>query len=100
MNEKRYQKSLEFQRNIISRQSDKIESLKSEIENLKLKCEEKDNEIQSVSFLRNELIKNVEDIKKHKKEYEDLIKELRKMKDIMNNEVYNGKWSLVKFFIK
>lgn len=100
MNEKRYKKSLEFQRNIISRQSDKIESLKSEIENLKLKCEEKDNEIQSVSFLRSELIKNVEDVKKHKKEYEDLIKELRKMKDIMNNEVYNGKWSLVKFFIR
>lgn len=100
MNEKRYQKNLEFQKNIISRQSDKIESLKSEIEDLKLKCEEKDELIKSVDFLRSELIKDTDEIKKHKKEYEKLINELRKMKDVLNKEVYNGKWNLVKFFIK
>ena len=100
MNEKKYKKRLEFQQKMISRQSEQIESLKSEIENLKLKYKEKDETINSVSNLRNELTENINEVKKHKEEYKSLIEELKKMKEIINQEVYRGRWRLVKFLIK
>lgn len=100
MNEKRYKKRLEFQSKIISKQSQEIENLKSQIETLKLKCEEKDEIIMSVEPLRKEL---TESIKKHKElriEYENLVKELRIMKKVVNETVYKGRWRLIKFLIK
>ena len=100
MNEKRYEKRLEFQRKMISKQSEQIESLKKQIEKLKLESIEKDSIINSVDYLRDELNKNVSDIKKYKREYSELIDELKKMKKILNTEVYNGRWKLVKFLIK
>lgn len=100
MNEKRYEKRLEFQEKIISRQSKQIESMKLEIENLKIECQKKDEIIKSVDFLKSELSENVIEIKKYKEQYKKLIKELRNMKTILNQEVYRGKWGLIKFLIK
>lgn len=100
MNEKNYKKRLDSQKRLISKQVEEIGSLKLEIEKLKLIIEEKDEMIKSVGSLREELIKNNDDIKKYKKEYKALIDELRKMKEVMNKTVYKGKWLLVKFLIK
>jgi chromosome segregation ATPase len=102
MNEKkkRYQKKLDFQQKMIARQSDKIESLTSQIEALKLECERKDEIINSVTPLKEELTKNVNEIKKYKKEYRTLIEEARKMKNIINQEVYKNRWWLIKLLIK
>ena len=97
MNDK---KKIEFQRKMIARQSEQIESLKSEIEKLKLVLEEKDRVIHSVDFLRNELAQNVAEVKNKKKEYFELVEDLRKMKKIIDQEVYGNKWKLVKFLIK
>lgn len=95
-----YKKKYEFQKKISSRQAEQIESLKSQIEKLKIECEEKDKIIKSVDSLRNELAEDVEEYKKLKNEYEDLVNELRKMKTIMNQTVFKGRWKLVKFLIK
>lgn len=100
MNERTYKKRLDFQKNLITRQSGEIESLKKEIENLKLKLVEKDKIINSVSSLKEELSQNVEEVKKYKNEYRTLIEELRKMKEIINQEVYKNRWWLVKLIIK
>ena len=100
MNEKNYKKRLDFQQKIISRQSEQIESLRLEIDKLKLKIEEKDKIINSVDSLRSELIQNVNESKKYKKEYKKLIEELKNMKKILNKTVYKGRWRLVKFLIK
>lgn len=100
MNEKNYKKRLDFQQKIISRQSEEIEDLKLKNEELKMKLAEKDELINSVSSLREELTNNVSDIKRYKKEYKELINELRKMKKIMNQEIYKNRWWLVKFLIK
>ena len=95
-----YKKKLEFKNKIISRQSDMIESLKLENEKLKQEILEKDEMLNSVSYLREELNKNVEEARKYKKEYKQFIEELKMMKSIMNQEVYKGRWRLVKFLIK
>lgn len=97
MNEK---KRLEFQQNMISRQSKQIESLKLQIENLELELQEKNELINSIEPLRNELAQSVSNSKKYEKEYKELISEIRKMKEIMNQTVYKGRWWLVKLIIK
>ena len=100
MNEKTYKKRLDFQQKMISRQSEQIELLKSQVEKLKLELKEKDKIIDSVTPLKNELISNIEDAKKYKKESKNLIQELRKMKDIVNQEVYGGRWKLIKYLMR
>lgn len=100
MNEKKIKKKIELQNKIILRQSEQIDDLKLQNEALKLECAKKDELIASVSFLKDELSKNVEDAKKYKEEYRALIEELRKMKEIIDREVYKGKWWLIKLLIK
>lgn len=90
----------ELQKNIIDRQSKQINVLKEKIEDLEEQLQRKDEIINSVAHLKEELSQNLEEVKKHRKEYGNLVKELRMMKEILNQEVYKGKWKLVKFLIK
>lgn len=100
MNEKKYEKKFEFQQKMISRQSEQIEELKLQNAKLKLELEKKDEIINSVASLKDELIQNAEEVKKYKEDYKSLIDELRKMREILNQDVYKGRWKLVKFLIK
>lgn len=97
MNEK---KRIKFQNELISRQLEQVESLKSQISKLELELQKKDDIINSVANLKDELIKDISEVKKYKDEYKKLIGELRKMKEILNQTAYKGKWRLVKFLIK
>ena len=100
MNENKYKKKFEFQNKMISRQSEQIESLKSQIETLKLKCEEKDEIIMSVEPLRKELTESIEKHRELRNEYENLVKELRAMKKVVNETVFKGRYRLIKFLMK
>lgn len=102
MNEKKKktQKRLKFQEKMIARQSEKIESLTSQIEALKLECKRKDEVINSVAPLKEELTNNINEIKEYKREYGELVGDLRKMKTVMNQTVFKGRWRLIKFLMK
>lgn len=100
MNDKKYKKRLDFQNNMISRQSEQIEELESEIRKLKLELEEKNRVINSVDSLRLELMNDIKNIKEYKEQYKNLIEELRTMKTVFNQTVFKGRWRLVKFLIK
>ena len=100
MNEKIYKKRLDFQQRMISRQSEQIGMQKSTIERLENELKEKDKIINSVAPLRKELTENVKEQKRLKKEYKKLIQELKKMKSIVDQEVYRGRWWLIKFLLK
>ena len=100
MSEKNYRKKLEFQKKTIARQLEQIDSLRLQVEELKLECEKKNEIINSVAHLKDELTKSVSDVKKYKEQYKALIEELRKMKEIMNQEVFKGRWKLIRFLIK
>lgn len=97
-----YQRDYEFQKKLNARQSEEIESLKAQIDELISLCEEKDKIIYSVDDLRKELTDNIEEIKKEKKEYSSLVNELREMKKVMIEEFFKSKWKwkLIKFLIK
>ena len=95
-----YKRDYEFQKKLNTKQAEEIESLKTQIDALISLCEEKDKIIYSVDDLRKELTENIEEIKKEKKEYNSLVNELKLMKKVMNQEVFKGRWKLVKFLIK
>lgn len=97
-----YKKRYEFQKKINLRQSEEIEYLKAQIDGLVSLCEEKDETIHSVDYLRVELNENINEIKKYKKQYQVLIKELKEIRKVTNQAIFgNGwKWKLVRFLIK
>lgn len=100
MNEKTYKKRLDFQQKMISRQLEQIEDLKVEVEKLKQKLKEKDEIIVSVEPMRIELTESIKEHRRLKNEFQNLISELKKMKEIMNVTVYKGRWRIIKFLIK
>ena len=104
MNEKKkknkYEKRLAFQQKMITRQSEQIEKLKFEIEKLNNKLIEKDEIINAIEPMRKEMANNLKEQKRLKEEYKSLIGELKKMKKIINQTVYKGRWWLVKHLIK
>lgn len=100
MNEKQYKKRIEFQEKMITRQSEQIVTLKSQIEELENKCKEKDEIINSVSSLRSELTENVNKVKEYKEEYEKLIQDLKTMKKVIDQDVYKGRYWLIKPLLK
>ena len=100
MNEKNDKKRLKFQQKMISQKSEEIESLNAEIVKLKLQIEEKDNVINSIEPMRKELAKNIAEVKQCKNKYKSLIEELKKMRDIVNQEVYKNRWKIIKFLMK
>lgn len=99
-NKNKYEKRLAFQQKMITRQSKQIDDLKLQIEKLKNELKEKDEIINSVTPLRNELTENVNATKKYKEQYKSLIQELKDMKKILNKEVYKNRWWLVKWLLK
>ena len=100
MNEKNYKKRLDFQQKMISRQSEQLEDLKLQVEKLEQKLKEKDGIINYVQPMRIEMTENIKEYRKLKNEYRRIIDELKKMKEIMNQEVYRGKWRLVRWLIR
>lgn len=100
MNEKNYKKRLDFQGQIISRQSQQIDALKLKVEKLEGKIKEQNAVISSVEPMRKEMTENIKEYRNLKNQYKTLVQELKQMKEIMNVTVYKGKWRLVKWLIK
>jgi chromosome segregation ATPase len=93
MNEKSYKKRLDFQQKLISKQSQRIKDLESELE-------EKNKIIDSISDLRNELKQNVAESKKYKDKYKKLVDDLRLQRDTFDKEVFNNRWWLIRLLVR
>ena len=100
MNEKKYEKRLNFQSQLIERQSKQIDDLKKKNEKLENECRKKDEIINSVDSLREALTKEISEVKKRKEEFNRLISELKDMKKIVNQEVYRGRWKIIRWIMK
>lgn len=99
MNTKKNRKS-NMKSRIIKRQIDEIDSLKKKIADLEIDCKEKDEIIKSIDTLRIDFKETIDDIKRKGEAYDKLIDELTEMKKVMNEEVFKGRWSLVRLLIK
>lgn len=100
MNEKKYEKRLEMQNKLITRQSEQIKDLEQQVRDLQLEIEEKNKIIFSIEPMREEMAKHIAEVKKCKVEFESLTNEVRKMKDVLNETVYKGRWNVVKLLIR
>ena len=99
MNTKKNRKS-NMKSRIIKRQIDEIDSLKKKIADLEIDCKDKDEIIKSIDTLRIDFKETIDDIKRKGEAYDKLIDELTEMKKVMNEEVFKGRWNLVRLLIK
>lgn len=100
MNKNFKNKTSDIKSQIIDRQINEIEHLKKQISQLEIDCEAKNNLINSVDSLRNDLAKIIDEIKRKKQEYDKLIAELYEMKSVMNQTVFKGKWKLIRLLLQ
>ena len=95
----------------IARQAKEIESLKTKISKLESICNEKDaiiaaKENESAEFtasiesLRSELKANVGELKQKSEEYDENLAEIKRMKKVFNEELFKGRWNLVRLLVK
>lgn len=99
VSKKRNRKS-NVQSRIIERQTNEIEDLKNKVSKLEIDCKDKDEIINSIDSLRVEMNDVVESMKSKVEVYDKLIGELTEMKKIMNKEVFNGRWNLVRLLLR
>lgn len=100
MNKNSTNKKSDIKSQIINRQIDEIEYLKQEILKLEIDCEEKNKLINSIDSLRNELVSIIDALKNAQQKYNKLIAELYKMKSVINQTVFKGRWKLIKLLLK
>ena len=95
-------KLLDYQSRLIQRKNDEVEALNAKISKLELSCEEKDDLINSIEHLREDLKTTIMEIKAKGDEYDMLIEDLRLMKKIMIQEVFKSEWRfrLIKLLMK
>lgn len=85
---------------IIKYQSDEIKSLKKKIDELNISNQKKDELINSVDEFQKELDNIVADLRAKKEEYDELINEVRTMRSVFNEEVFKGRWNIIKWLLK
>lgn len=93
-------KTEDMQSRIIKRQRKEIERLKEEIASLQYECRMKDEMIESFDDARYDMKNAARDISSSRDEYARTVKELREMKRVMNQEVFKGRWFLIKLLMK
>lgn len=82
---------------IINRQVEEIKSLNNTILELQAECKKKDEMIESVEVIRNDLNNTLEVLRLKSNEYDKLISELKDMKKAFNKKAFNGKWYFTRF---
>lgn len=85
---------------IISRQVDKINSLQKKILDLEIDNAKKDEIINSINSLYDDLLTIVNGLKSKGDKYDRLILELIQMRNVMNQKVFKGRWKLIRFLLK
>ena len=100
MNKYSKNKKSDYKSRIISRQIDEIEHLKQEVSKLEIDCEEKNKLINSIDSLRDDLVGVIDELKNKRQEYDKLIVELYKMKSVMNQTVFKGRWKLIRLLLQ
>ena len=96
----RNKKKSDMKSQIIARQIDKINSLQKKISNLEIDNEKKDEIINSINALRDDLFATVNELKGKSEQYDELFGELIQMRNVMNQTVFKGRWKLIRFLLK
>lgn len=93
-------KRCKYQEKIINKQTAEIENLKNKINKLQIAEKNKSDLFNCIDNIQNEMNITIDDMKKRKEEYENLILEIEDMKTAINKIIFKGKWWIVKLLIK
>lgn len=96
----RTNKKLDTKNKVIKRQIDEIESLKQMVSDLQVDCNEKDNVIESIESIRNDLLEIVEELKEKSKECDELINEVIEMRNSIDKYFFKKRWKLIRLLLK
>ena len=96
----RNKKKIDSRSQIIIRQVDKIDSLQKQVSALEIDNAKKDEIINSIDTLRNDLFATVNELKNKGEKYDELLAELMQMKRVMNQTVFKGRWKLIRLLLK
>ena len=97
---KNKKKVFDFKNQIIKKQINEIDDLKATISELEIGCADRDRIINSIDDIRNDLFEVVGELRNKSEEYDKLIADVKKMRDAMNQLVFNGKWKLIRLFLR
>lgn len=89
-------KKNDLQKKTILNQIKEIEKLKKEILDLQIDCHKKDDLLNIVNSFQNELSQIIDDLQERRKQYDILISDLQQMKCVMNQQVFKGRWNIIK----
>lgn len=93
-------KRADYQNQVIQRKNDEIESLKIKISELQISCDEKDELVNSIDYLRKDFQSIIEDLKKKGEKYDELNADLMQMRKVLNQTVFKGRWRIIKWLMK
>lgn len=96
----KYKKRYERQKELIEKRNDEISKLKKQISKLEHECESKDSVISSVMPIKDNLDVTVEDLKKKYLEFDEVITELKRMRSVLDQTIFKGRWKLIKLLMK
>lgn len=96
----RKKKRSDLRSQIIVRQVDKIDSLQKQVSLLEIDNVKKDEIINSINALRDDLFETVNELRGKGEEYDRLVAELIQMRNVMNQEVFKGRWKLIRLLLK
>ena len=93
-------KKSDLKSRIITRQVDEINSLQKKVSALEIDSVKKDEIIYSIDTIRDDLFEIVNELKGKSEKYDELVKELMQMRNVMNQTVFNGRWKLIRLLLK
>ena len=96
----RNKKKSDLRGQIIVRQVDKIDSLQKQVSALEIDNAKKDEIINSINALRDDLFVTVNEIKSKGEKYDELLAELMQMRKVMSQTVFKGRWKLIRLLLK
>lgn len=99
-NKSKAKRSNDVKSRIIARQADEIEKLKEEIAKLQNDNAEKEELVNSIEPMRKELSEIIKDLNDKRNEYDALLSQLKESRKIINQDVFKGKWNLIRFLLK
>lgn len=93
-------KKSDFRNQIIVRQVDEIDALQKKVSDLEIDNAKKDEIINAINALRNDLFAIVNELNGKSEKFDELFDELMQMRKVINQTVFKGRWKLIRFLLK
>ena len=78
----------------------KVDALQKKVSDLEIDNAKKDEIINAINALRNDLFAIVNELNGKSEKFDELFDELMQMRKVINQTVFKGRWKLIRFLLK